>query len=153
MYIGQSVSDGEHVRFQGYLHKIIYAPSAAMAVGSVLFGFFAPKTPSLTCLFLAMAAVSVCVFVYSGLVEISTDNSITCRNLIAESGVVTKTKKQIPLHQIESIAVIQGLLGRLFGYGTVVVDTGGEGVALAFLDNPTRFAQNLEDARALARGN
>jgi uncharacterized membrane protein YdbT with pleckstrin-like domain len=56
------------------------------------------------------------------------------------------------LKQIETVAIRLPLLGRIFGYGTVVVrGTGGGVFALQFLENAEQLYNKLQDVLQISR--
>ncbi len=56
----------------------------------------------------------------------SSEFALTDRRLMAKIGIIATRSFELLLPKVESVAVEQGILGRLFDYGTVVViGTGG----------------------------
>jgi len=53
------------------------------------------------------------------------DFYLTNKRVIAESGILSRSSKEIPLRQIESVIVFTPLVGRILGYGTVVISGSG----------------------------
>ena len=72
---------------------------------------------------------------------VSSSVTLTDRRLTAEQGLLSRRSTDIPLSKIESVSVNQGLVGQVFGYGTVVI-TGSGGTHERF--------QGIAGARALS---
>lgn len=51
--------------------------------------------------------------------------AITNKRVIAKSGFIRRDTVEIDLHRIESIRVNQGMLGRLFNYGSIILAGAG----------------------------
>ena len=87
-----------------------------------------------------------------GLVIVFTKKYVlTDKRVMLRSGVVGRRSHELLLTKIESIYVEQDLLGRLFGYGKVILHgTGGVGVPMLGIENPRRF-QGLIQAQIEAR--
>lgn len=66
-------------------------------------------------IFLAMAAMKY----------FSTEMAITNKRIIAKHGMISRSTVELNLQKIESIQVKQGLFGRLFNYGSIVVAGAG----------------------------
>jgi uncharacterized membrane protein YdbT with pleckstrin-like domain len=55
----------------------------------------------------------------------STD-TLTNRRLITRQGVITRTGRDIPLKKVNDVAYERGLIDRLLGCGTLIVESAGE---------------------------
>lgn len=71
--------------------------------------------------------------------------TLTDRRVIKEAGILTTRTKEIFLSKVESVSVVTPLLGRLFGYGTVVI-TGSGGAAESFrwIENPQEIRNRIQ---------
>jgi membrane protein YdbS with pleckstrin-like domain len=77
--------------------------------------------------FLFVLVIFVCrIFIY-----INTEYGLTNKRLILKKGVIRISVAEIPTDRIESIYCVQGLLGRIFSYGTLNI-SGIGGKALVF---------------------
>jgi uncharacterized membrane protein YdbT with pleckstrin-like domain len=57
---------------------------------------------------------------------LTTEFAVTDSRIIAKSGVLRRNSLELHLRKLESIDVSQPLMGRIFGYGTIVASgTGG----------------------------
>jgi uncharacterized membrane protein YdbT with pleckstrin-like domain len=57
---------------------------------------------------------------------ISSEFGITNKRLVLKTGVIKRQTQETQVNKIERINVEQGIMGRLFGYGTIMVSgTGG----------------------------
>lgn len=87
---------------------------------------------------------------------ISTEMAVTNKRVIAKVGFITRKTVELNLLKVESIQVDQGLLGRLFDYGTIVVAGAGTPQApVAGISSPLAFRsavlQTQEEVAAAAR--
>jgi len=75
------------------------------------------------------------------LIEYTTSEfAITNKRVIIKVGFISRRTLEMNLAKIESINVSQGLLGRMLGYGTIVViGTGGTKEAFAGIANLLEF--------------
>lgn len=80
--------------------------------------------------------------------------TITTQRVIAQTGILSRTSREIMLRQVESVSVRQGLLGRLVGYGNVVVvGAGGTPIKVIAVSGPRLVQEKIQAAlRALATG-
>ena len=71
--------------------------------------------------------------------------TITDRRVILDTGVVSRASKVIALDRVQDIATNQSLLGRVFGYGRIEIDSAGAAGAevLSALPHPQRFRDEV----------
>jgi hypothetical protein len=65
--------------------------------------------------------VALCLLVWPFIARRSTELAITDKRLIAKYGVISTQSIEIRFHKIETVRVKQGLFGRMFNYGDIVV--------------------------------
>jgi uncharacterized membrane protein YdbT with pleckstrin-like domain len=93
-------------------------------------------------LLLLLAVVIVCVGI---LRWTSTEMAVTNKRVIVKTGVLTQKSLEIPLNKVESIGVNQGILGRVLGYGNVVVrGTGGTPEPFEDIAAPLEFRHQVQ---------
>ena len=99
----------------------------------------------LGCMFLYTASsdnVLLCISLFVGLLVvanmlrafvqyITTEFAVTDRRVIAKTGGLRQNAVELQLKQIESVRVKQGILGRIFNYGSIIV-TGSGGTSGKF---------------------
>src|SRR5882672_8503389 len=75
----------------------------------------------------------------------TTELAMTNRRFIAKVGLITRRSIEINLAKIESIGVQQGIVGRLFDYGDVViVGTGGTKEPFRRISQPLEFGRKFD---------
>lgn len=77
---------------------------------------------------------------------------LTNQRLFFSKGFIFRSVHEMPLHQVETLARIEPLIGRFVGYGTVsVTGTGGAKFLLCYLPDAPVFHQHLQAAVAAFR--
>ena len=128
----------EKILFSAHIHPAIFLPAGVSFIASVAFVVFSLNWGSqqysgislLSGTVLCMAGL---FFIYSiglGLqaliIMFTTEFAVTNRRVIAKTGFIRRHTLEMLLPKIESVAVHQGILGRLLDFGTVTVTgTGG----------------------------
>jgi uncharacterized membrane protein YdbT with pleckstrin-like domain len=78
---------------------------------------------------------------------------LTDRRILAKVGWLSHRSSEVLLSKVESINVVQGLDGRLFGYGSIVVTgTGGSKEVIENVDKPFDFYRPLQEQLAATKG-
>jgi uncharacterized membrane protein YdbT with pleckstrin-like domain len=98
--------------------------------------------------FLVIAAVDA---LGQFLLRRNTHYEITTRRLVMSTGILRKRSLELARAKVESIAVNESLVGRLLGYGTIVVGgTGGTKEAFPMVPDPQAFRRSAQELTELA---
>ncbi len=78
----------------------------------------------------------------------TTEIAITTSRLIYKKGLVARSVGEISIDRIEGVNVLQGIIGRLFDFGRLVIRGMGVGeMVLPPIERPIRFRKAIEKAR------
>ena len=96
-------------------------------------------------------AVSGGLFLYRYLDRRVNIWAVTNERLIDEWGILTHKSKENPLDKINDIVVEQTILGRLFGYGGISVQTAAKAgeTIIEFVEKPEELKQTINEQKAL----
>lgn len=151
-YAEKHLIAGETVKYETRLHWIVMLGHVAIAAFFALLGIallferwtgaeVAP--PRAAALFpLTLAAITFCI----GLLKRNaTEMAVTNKRVIVKSGLANRRTIELLLPRIESIAVEEPALGRLLGYGTVIVrGTGGTPEVFPQIARPLEFREQVQ---------
>jgi membrane protein YdbS with pleckstrin-like domain len=70
--------------------------------------------------------------------------AVTNRRVIMKQGFIRRRTMELMLGKVDSLAVEQGILGRIFGFGTVRVAVATEKQSFPFLANPLEFRRQVQ---------
>jgi uncharacterized membrane protein YdbT with pleckstrin-like domain len=95
-------------------------------------------------LLLLLAGVAVLVF---GLAKRNaTEMAVTNKRVLIKTGLASRRTLDLMLARVESIAVEETFLGRIFGYGSVIVrGTGGTPEAFFLIAHPQEFRRAVQE--------
>ena len=131
-YIQDSLSDGEQVQELFRLHWFAKVP---MIVWIVL----AIPTLGLTLL----------LAIWEWLKLRSIEQGVTNKRVIFKTGIVSRKSEEMKISSIETVEIVQSVMGRVFGFGTVVVT--GRGISnLVFknVNDPMDVKRKIESVEA-----
>lgn len=90
------------------------------------------------------------MFAQMMVIKATTEIAITNTRLIYKQGLIARHVGEMSIDRIEGVNVLQGILGRMFGYGNVIVRGMGVGeVMLPPIAEPVDFRKAIEKARTL----
>lgn len=120
-------------RHGGYL-KILWGLNALMRfsiLGSFLLGLY--------------------FFAHMMIVKATTEIAVTSERLVYKKGLIARHVGELNVDRIEGVSVHQGVLGRLFGYGRVLIRGMGVGeVLLPAIEAPIEFRRAIHEAKQLS---
>jgi uncharacterized membrane protein YdbT with pleckstrin-like domain len=112
-YVQQTLLKDEEVVFETWYHWIIYFWPAVLLIA-------APFTMGWTLI------LAIPWWIVSWLDRSTSEFAITNKRAIIKVGWIRRQTIEIHLSKVESVDVVQGVLGRIFGWGTItVIGTGG----------------------------
>lgn len=78
--------------------------------------------------------------------------TLTKRRLVYKTGLFARVSGELPLDNIEAIVLAEPILGRILGYGTVIVTTlGGLRLPFRYIVSATEFHATLQSAVRTAK--
>lgn len=133
-YVSSNLIDGESVQGEAKVHWFVFLIPAF----TFLISFF-PDMP-----FVLAVAFSLIMLAWALIIKLSTEFAVTNKRVIAKTGFIVRNTTEINLSKVESLGVKQGILGRLFGYGTLTVHgTGGVKAPFRFIASPLEIRKVL----------
>jgi uncharacterized membrane protein YdbT with pleckstrin-like domain len=95
----------------------------------------------------AVAGLALLLWLRAFLRRASTELAVTDRRVIYKTGLIRRRSVEMNMDKVESVKVDQSLLGRLFGYGTVMIHgTGGGFEPLPNIGSPITFRNHVTAA-------
>lgn len=133
---------GEEIIYKAKIHNFLFLEPLCLLIigGFVLCDVSSPvmKWLGITVLFLALVSLvqRICVKVGSLFV-------VTNKRVVLKTGIIRRYVSELMLAKCEGIQATQSVTGRLFGYGTLVVTTGGATNCFYFVSKPFDFKRTI----------
>ncbi len=156
-YAEKHLIAGEAVQYETRLHWIVMLGHALIALVLALIGVSLLFTPwssvkggeaasgALRWAGVACLVVGAAFFGVGLLRRNATEMAVTNKRVIVKSGLADRRTIELLLPRIESIAVEEPALGRVLGYGTVIVrGTGGTPEVFPQIARPLEFREQVQ---------
>lgn len=118
-YVEDSLISGEQVTYRAELHWIVFVSLKALLT----------------------------LFILPLIERATSEFAVTNRRVIIKVGLISRRTVELKLEKIESIGVDQSIPGRIFGYGTIVVNgTGGTHEPFRGIARPLEFRKAVHEA-------
>lgn len=103
-------------------------------IGYIILGILLLPLAGIGLIFILMAVINVW----------TTELAITNRRIIAKTGLIRRNTIELKVNRVESLGVDQGILGRIFNFGSIVVSgTGGSNAPIPFISKPLEFRRKV----------
>jgi uncharacterized membrane protein YdbT with pleckstrin-like domain len=153
-YVRRVLQPGETVVYATKLHWFIYLWAILLVVICVILALAAWSMTSNQNLGLALeiAAVIVALFALSSafrafIRRATTELAVTDQRVIYKTGLLARHTLEMNRGKVESVTVDQTILGRIFGYGTIIVrGTGSTLEPLRNIADPLTFRNHITTA-------
>ena len=135
------LQQGEEIRYRARIHIFLFLqPTILLGIGFLCY-FDAVRVThylGVTLLFLGLVSLVQRIFIKVGSIY-----TVTNKRVIIKTGVISRRTVELVLAKCEGIQVMQGILARIFGYGSIVVTTGGATNCYYYVSNPFRFKMEI----------
>jgi uncharacterized membrane protein YdbT with pleckstrin-like domain len=156
-YVEKHLIEGETVIYATGLHWSVLIKSFALgllfgAPGAALLVLYARNGSNASGAATAMMAGGIILLVVAGvcivaglLKRTATEMAVTDKRVIVKVGFATRRTFELLLQKVESIGVEESVMGRLLGYGTVVIHgTGGSPEPFDRVAHPLEFRKQVQ---------
>jgi membrane protein YdbS with pleckstrin-like domain len=139
-YVAKVLQPGEQVVHVGRLHWIMYLPAIiVLCLGLAVLAI--PSTSDNRVIIYSISGVLVLIAALSAFRawfrQFTTEIAVTDRRIIYKIGFISRHTAEMNMHRVETVAVEQGIIGRMLNYGTVHIRGTGAGIEnLTMVANP-----------------
>jgi uncharacterized membrane protein YdbT with pleckstrin-like domain len=145
-YLDDHLLDGEQIVYRARLHWIIFGTSILMAVLGILLAIIL-QTLQHDYWYLGMAFAGIGLLLAIGPVirYVSSEFAVTDKRVLAKHGFIERESIETLLSKIEAISVDQGIIGRVFDYGSITITgTGGTEESFPRISQPLEFRRQIQ---------
>ncbi len=148
-YIQKDLLDGERIVYTGKLHWCIFFPAFFYMLLSIFLLQLAHKSgmPAFILLGGVASLYAFMQLIKAFVIKLSTELAVTNKRVIFKKGLISRDTMELNHSKIESIVEDQSIIGRIFNYGTLVIQgTGGGKEYLRNIANPLTFKKQAQSA-------
>jgi uncharacterized membrane protein YdbT with pleckstrin-like domain len=151
-YYKKVLQPDETVKFVGHLHWMVYRHAiilliltAVVPIGLTYVPNLQPEARQPAALVLGVLAVLFAIlallsFLRVWFVTASTEIVVTDRRILHKVGWISRRTQEINVSKVETVDVDQGISGRIFGFGSVLIHgVGGSWEPLRFIASPLQL--------------
>jgi len=132
-YVDKNLMNGENVIHRTKIHWAIFIPSILILLAGLV--LLSIKYIGIIVIGFALVNILVVFLNYT-----SAEFAITNKRVIIKVGFIKRQSLETLLSKVEGIQVSQGVIGRIFNFGTIAVTgTGGSRERFSTIEKPMEF--------------
>ena len=126
-YFESSLNDNENIISKFLVHWVVWLKIVLYLVTGLLI------------------IIPLYFFIKLFLLVIGIEQGLTDKRIIKKTGIISRNTEELLLTKVETVSVDQSILGRIFGYGDIIVSgTGISDIRLEYVPNPLEIKKKIE---------
>ena len=140
-YVESNLMSEEHVVYTAKVHWCVFIPGLVfLALWLMQVAAVGIQDNPMVFIFFYVAGFFL---VRAQLTRMTTELAVTTKRVITKFGVIRHHSIELNLSKVESFEVVQGIFGRMFGCGTIIVNgSGGVRTSIKNIAGAVNFHRN-----------
>lgn len=140
-YIQNNLQAGEEIKYKADIHWYIFAYPVILLLLSAFFSSAQTGLFYYVSIFLLLSGLFQ--LIKRILLKMGAEYVVTNKKVILKSGILNRDALELVLNKCEGIRINQSFMGRMLGFGSIVVTTGGVTNKFDFITNPIMFRNEI----------
>ena len=140
-YIQNNLQAGEEIKYKADIHWYIFAYPVILLLLSAFFS--SAQTGLFYYVSILLLLSGLFQLIKRILLKMGAEYVVTNKKVILKSGILNRDALELVLNICEGIRINQSLMGRMLGFGSIVVTTGGVTNKFDFITNPIKFRNEI----------
>lgn len=137
-YLQDNLTPGENIVYQANIHWFIFVRPALLLLSGYLF-YSALETGFIHWIGIILLVLGLYSLFVRLSLKIGSLYAVTSKRVILKSGIIKRDALELMLSKCEGIRINQGIWGRIAGFGTIIITTGGATNSYCFVSDPINF--------------
>jgi uncharacterized membrane protein YdbT with pleckstrin-like domain len=146
-YLDDHLLDGEEIVYRARLHWTIFLKSIVVVLlGAALAIVLRLYQPEYWWAGAALAGIGLLIAIPPIIKYSSAEFAVTNKRILSKVGFIERESDETLLSKVEAISVDQGILGRLLGFGRLMITgTGGTEETFPRIADPLEFRRQIQN--------
>ena len=140
-YIQNNLQAGEEIKYKADIHWYIFAYPVILLLLSAFFS--SAQTGLFYYVSILLLLSGLFQLIKRILLKMGAEYVVTNKKVILKSGILNRDALELVLNKCEGIRINKSLMGRMLGFGSIVVTTGGVTNKFDFITNPIKFRNEI----------
>ena len=147
-YVSQNLMPDETILYAASIHPLILFPPAILFLcfflGPIM--LIAEWGTGIVIVFILLGLSSPYFAIKALIILLTTECVLTDRRVLAKTGLISRESIELLLGKVEGLQVKQGILGRIFNFGTIIISgTGGSKSPFRGITEPLHFRKRVQE--------
>jgi uncharacterized membrane protein YdbT with pleckstrin-like domain len=145
-YLDDHLLAGERIVYRARLHWTIFLTSIIVVLLGIGLGIVLQLVePAYSYAGLGLAGIGLLLAIGPAIQYLSSEFAVTDKRVLGKVGFIERESDETLLSKVEAIAVDQGVIGRILGFGTVTITgTGGTQESFPRISEPLEFRRQIQ---------
>lgn len=136
-YAKHNLLNDETILHEAKFHWFVYVPG-------LFFFVMIPLFPLETLYVGTLSVLGILSLIRSFILILSTEFVVTTQRIIVKTGLISRNTIELNHRNVESVQLQQGIIGRIFGFGSLYLLGTGAGVSpVPWIDHPLEFRKQV----------
>lgn len=146
-YVDSNILPGEDVIHKADVHWFIFVPGIIFLLLGIWLFSIDQETGTGPVFGLIAIIAATFSLAKAAITKVTTELAVTSKRVIAKVGLIRRNTVELNHSKVESFNVDQSILGRILGFGTLVVNgTGGGKTPIPTIESPLVFRREAMQA-------
>lgn len=124
-FIEKNLANNEKIVYRAQLHWWIYGRSVLLVILGAVIALVFGKHEAVKILGALLVVIGVLGIINAYVRASSTEFAVTNRRIMIKTGIAKRRLVELQLNRSEGLIIDQGIIGRIFNYGTIIIRSGG----------------------------
>jgi len=145
-FIEKNLANSERIIYRAKLHWWIYGRGVLLLLlGIVVFALWG-KTVVVEIAAGLLALIGLVTLLSAYIRASASEFAVTNRRIMMKTGIASRRLTELQLNRSEGLIIDQGIIGRMFNYGTIIIRTGGLEETFSPVADPYEFKRQINNA-------
>jgi uncharacterized membrane protein YdbT with pleckstrin-like domain len=144
-YVSSNLMSNENVIYEAKIHWFIFVPSFVFFVLGIFLTIKEAELGGSFGWFVILFAIIT--LIRAIIMKVTTELAVTSKRVIVKIGLISRSTVELNHSKVESFNIEQSIFGRIFGFGTLVLNgTGGVRTPIPNIDAPLEFRKKAMES-------
>jgi uncharacterized membrane protein YdbT with pleckstrin-like domain len=144
-YVSSNLMSNENVIYEAKIHWFIFVPSFVFCVLGIFLTIKEAELGGSFGWFVILFAIIT--LIRAIIMKVTTELAVTSKRVIVKIGLISRSTVELNHSKVESFNIEQSIFGRIFGFGTLVLNgTGGVRTPIPNIDAPLEFRKKAMES-------
>ncbi|MCR8556388.1 PH domain-containing protein [Mucilaginibacter sp. BJC16-A38] len=145
-FIEKNLANNEQIIYRAKLHWWIYGQSVFLLIlGIVVFALWG-KTEVVKIIGGLLVIIGLITLLNAYIRSSTSEFAVTNRRIMMKTGVTKRRLIELQLNRSDGLVIDQGIIGRIFNYGSIIIRTGNLEEIFSPVADPYEFKRQINNA-------